>query len=204
MFHRFSIGIVLLTLAGTSTDGARCVDVVDVATELPHHLVTANNTGVSYLYDLEKEEYVVSWTKDGKTGGPYGPFILTRGCAPAKVQWESNEFLLLQAGCGTFCWYVVALPLTTDTEDYTRIERPLAFDGARNLLAYYHAKDTIRVRSLRSGYEQDIRTSYECESASGLCFDSAWFTETSLEYTWQYNPKGEVLSALLDEQLVSR
>lgn len=202
MLHRFSIGIALLMLAGASTVEARCVDVVDVATELPHHFVTPKNTGVSYLYDLEIEEYFVSWAKDGYRGGPYGPFTLTRGCAPAIVQWESNEYLLLQAGCGTFCWYVLAFPLTKNTEDYIKIDRPLAFDGTRNLLAYYYAKDIIRVRSLISAYEQEIRTAYECESASGLCFEDTRFTGTSLEYTWRYNPAGQVLTVLLDEQLI--
>ena len=188
-------------LVCASTVEARCVDVVDVAIELPHHFVTPNNTGVSYLYDLEKEEYFVSWAKNGHRGGPYGPFTLTRGCATATIKWESNEYLLLTSGCGTFCWYVLALPLTKNTKNYIKIDHPLAFDGTRNLLAYYNAKDIIHVRSLISGYEQEIRTAYECESASYLCFEDTRITGTSIEYTWRYNPDEQVLSVLLDEQL---
>ena len=188
-------------LVCASTVEARCVDVLDVPIELPHHFVTPNNTGVSYFYDLEKEEYFVSWAKNGHRGGPYGPFTLTPGCATATIKWESNEYLLLTSGCGTFCWYVLALPLTKNTKNYIKIDHPLAFDGTRNLLAYYHAKDIIHVRSLISGYEQEIRTAYECESASSLCFEDTRFTGTSIEYTWRHNPDEQVLSVLLDEQL---
>ena len=111
---------VIVAMASIATVDAACIDVVDVEAELPQNLVTSNNTGVSYSYNLEREQYHVSWGKEGNSGGPYGPFTLTRGCAPAKVKWESDAFLLLEAGCGTFCWYVLVFPLTESNVDHTR------------------------------------------------------------------------------------
>lgn len=192
---------VIVAMASIATVDAACIDVVDVEAELPQNLVTSNNTGVSYSYDLEREQYHVSWGKEGNSGGPYGPFTLTRGCAPAKVKWESDAFLLLEAGCGTFCWYVLVFPLTESNGDHTRIERPLAFDDTRNLLAYYHAKDIIRIENLINGQQQEVRTVYTCDSASGLCIEEVRFTDTSLEYKWRYDPDSRPLSVLLEEQL---
>jgi hypothetical protein len=88
------------------------------------------------------------------------------------------------------------------TEQHQQFERPLAFDPTRNLLAFYHAKDIIRVKSLVTGHEQEIRTAYECEMASGLCFEALRFTPTELEYTWRHNPSQRVLAVPLDEELI--
>lgn len=199
---RLLTAITFSMLANCPFVDARCIDVVDVATELPHHELTPNRTGVSYVYDLEKEQYLISWDREHQRGGPYGPFTLTRGCAPARPRWESSEFLLFQAGCGTFCWYLLALPLANTAEQHQRFERPLAFDQTRNLLAYYYAKDIIRIKSLLTGHEQDIRTMYECETASGLCFEAVRFTTTELQYTWRYNPAGRILAVSLHDQLI--
>ena len=138
-----SVCPVILASLGVATAAAQCLDAVDAQTELPNDLVTSNGTGVSYSYDLEQEQYLVSWSRSGQTGGPYGPFTLTRACVPAMVEWESNDFLLLQGACGAFCWYALVLSLTGGASDWKAIERPLAFDESRNLLAYYREKDTI-------------------------------------------------------------
>lgn len=196
--YRFRFVIALLALFCDSTIEARCIDVVDVQLELPHHLITDRNTGITYQYKLEQEQYVVSWSKDGRQGGPYGPFTLTRGCVPAKMEWESENFLLLVAGCGTFCWYALVLPMTSDIEDHRRIERPLAFDESRDLMAYYCDKDIVCIESLLTGQQQRIQTEQECESASGLCIDEVTITETSLEYKWRYSPDEQPFSAPLE------
>jgi hypothetical protein len=192
---------VLLALLGSVTIEARCIDVVDAQLELPYHIVTAKNTGISYRYNLEQEQYEVSWSINGVEGGPYGPFTLTRSCAPAKVAWESDNFLLLSAGCGTFCWYVLALPMISSIEDHIKIERPLAFDESRDLIAHYCDKDLVCVESLLTGQQQRIRTEHECDSASGLCIEQVRITATSLEYKWRYTPDGQALVAPLDARL---
>lgn len=198
---RFETVVALLALFGSSTIEARCIDVVDAQVELPYHLVTDRNTGISYQYDLEQEQYVISWSREGHRGGPYGPFTLTRGCVPAKIEWESKNFLLLTAGCGTFCWYALVLPMTTSIDDYIQIERPLAFDESRDLIAYYCEKDVICVKSLLVGQQQKIHIERKCDSASGLCIEDVRFTETSLEYRWRYSPDEQPLTAPLDIRL---
>lgn len=195
---RFQFIIALLVLFVSSNIEARCIDVVDAQQELPYHLVTPKNTGISYQYDLAQEQYVVSWSKDGNGGGPYGPFTLTRGCAPAKLKWESKNFLLLTAGCGTFCWYALVLPMTSSVEVYMRIERPLTFDESRDLIAHYCDKDIICVENLLTGHQQRIRTERICDSASGLCIDDVRITPTSLEYKWRYNPDELPMKVPLD------
>jgi len=198
---RFKFVVALLALFGSSTIEARCIDVVDAQLELPYHLVTDRNTGISYQYELEQEQYVVSWSKGGRRGGPYGPFPLTGGCVPAKLEWESKNFLLLTAGCGTFCWYVLVLPMTTSIEDHKRIERPLAFDETRDLIAHYCDKDIICVESLLTGQQQRIHTEQECDSASGLCIHEVTITATAVEYRWRYSPDEQPLTVPLDVQL---
>lgn len=202
MSERLLAAFAFLMLANCTIVAARCVDVVDVATELPDHVVTPNNLGVTYTYNLEKEQYLISWNRGRQGGGPFGPFMLSRGCAPASLRWESTEYLLFAGGCGTFCWYVLALPVAMATEQHQMIERPLAFDPTRNLLAHYPQQDIIRVENLVTGREQDIHTAYECEMASGLCFEAVRFTKTELEYTWRYNPIQRVFSVPLDEELI--
>ena len=199
-WHIFRLKYVVAFLAsfGSSSIEAGCIDVVDAELELPHRIVTARHTSISYQYDLGREQYVVSWSKGGGRGASYGPFTLTRGCAPAKIKWESENFLLLTAGCGTFCWYVLVLPITTSIEHHKRIERPLTFDESRDLLAHYCDKDIICVESLLTGWQQRIRTEHKCDSASGLCVDEVRITETSLEYRWRYSLTEQPLIAPLD------
>ncbi|MEM8492503.1 MAG: hypothetical protein AAF756_16930 [Pseudomonadota bacterium] len=191
---------MLFTICVTVKAG--CVDVVDIATELPQNELTPNRIGIFYSYDLRNEQYRISWSREQHRGGPYGPFMLTRGCAPASLHWESNDFLLFHAGCGTFCWYVLAIPLKNTTEPYQKFERPLAFDQERSLLAFYAARDVIRVKSLVTGQEQEIRTAYNCEMASGLCFEAVRFTKNKLEYRWRHNPTGRVFAVSLNDQLI--
>jgi len=198
---RLKFVVSLLALCGSATIEAQCIDVVDAQLELPFHVVTARNTGISYQYDLEQETYMVSWSKDGRQGGPYGPFTLSRGCSPARMEWESKNFLLLTAGCGTFCWYALVLPMTIGIRDYVRIERPLAFDESRDLIAHYCAKDIVCIESLLTGQQQRIHTERECDSASGLCIDEVRITETSLEYRWRYSPDEQPLAVPLDNRL---
>ena len=121
---------------------------------------------------------------------------------------ENSEFLLFWSGCGTFCWYYQVYSLSPggphDVPDYQRVERPLAFDSKRNLIAYYHSQNMIHVKNLITGYEQAVRTEYDCDYYSGLCFTDVRFSGDKLEYTWRELPVGKKLSALLDSELLKR
>ena len=159
-----------------------CIDVVDEAAELPRRVSTPARVELEYVYDLAAETYTVRVAGPGAGAGPFGPFFLTRGCMPAALEWESADYVLLQAGCGTFCWYVLVLPVTGT--EARRVERPLAFDAARNLLATYHAQDLIRVSSLITGATHDIPTKYACPSSQGPCFENPTFAGNTFSYTW--------------------
>lgn len=195
-----STALTLCMLAAASITAADCIDVVDEASELPHQVTTPGGVDLTYAYDLKPETYSVAWRRGDQAGGPYGPFTLTRGCMPAVLEWESDAFVLLQAGCGTFCWYVLVVPLSGEG-DVVTVDRPLAFHAGRNLLATYHDKDVIRVSNLLTGRSQDITTVHTCESWSGVCFTEVKMDDTHIEYTWMINPDGEVITAALDERV---
>lgn len=196
----FAISLAFFTVTDLQ---AQCIDVVDVATELPHNIVTPNGTSISYFYNLESEQYLLLWSRGEQSGGPYGPYTLTRACAPAQLRWENDRYLLLEAGCGTFCWEVAVIPLAPGGAEDLKIMRPLAFDAERSLLAFYADKDIIRVRNLLTGREQDIRTAYECDSYSGLCFQDLRFVGNELQYVWRYDPAGPILTAPLDASVTT-
>jgi hypothetical protein len=142
--------------------GADCIDIAGIENELPSGFTTKGNVQISYQYKLEKNEFSLSWRLGERSEGPFGPFPLTMSCGIPSLKWENANFLLFERGCGTFCWYVKAFSLATQEEYqtpmYQRIDRPLAFDSKRNLLAYYHSQNVIHLKNLVSGYEQEVIT----------------------------------------------
>jgi len=192
-----SLGLLLLLSTGAS---AQCIRVVDAAAELPHVVQTPGGATIRYFYNLELESYLVIASRGDFTASANGPFHLSLACAPARLRWENDDFVLLEGACGTFCWYVDLIPVAP-ARAAQRVERPLAFDAESSLLAWYADKDLIRVRNVVTGIEQEIRTAYECESASGLCFEDMAFDGDRLLYTWRLNPDGVRLELALDSQL---
>jgi len=194
--------LILLALVVAADASAQCIDVVNVRSDLPHEVTTPNGTSVSYFYNLANDQYVVLTASDGGREVSHGPFVLTRGCVPGHLQWESAEFVLLQAGCGTFCWYVSALPLHGEDLSQQTIQRPLAFDADRNLVVSYSQQDTITITNLVSGKQQHTPTARQCLSASEVCF-TVEFTGDELTYTWKYAPL-ETFLVQLDGDLISQ
>ncbi len=182
---------------------AGCIDVVDLDNELPASITSRGNTHISYQYDLEKDTYTLSWQQGDRSAGPFGPFALTMSCGTPVLKWESPELLLFGRGCGTFCWYLKVFSLFPDKSvpDYQKIERPLAFDSDRNLIAYYQDQDLIHVKNLLSGYEQAIPTVEKCQFRSGLCIADVTFRSGNLEYSWRMDSTGRIRSVPLDESL---
>lgn len=187
--HRiFEMFFLVFLIGYIPTVKAGCIDVLR-PNELPSQVTTAAGIKVDYSYNLEKEEYFVSWVKDTARAGPFGPFILQRSCHPAAIVNESNEFLILEANCGTFCWYYDIFSLATAVNSrivpYQKVWRPLAFDSERNLLANYDSQDLILIKNLITEYEQKVPTAYKCDTGSGLCFRDVTFKNNSLEYIWR-------------------
>jgi len=174
---------LLLLCSGAS---AQCIRVVQAERELPFEVDTPQGNHLSYFYNLATEGYFVIATRGGAGGVPRGPFTLTRGCAPAMLDFESAEFVVLTAGCGTFCWSATVLPVSADSETQHAM-RPLAFDAERNLLAYYEHPNVITVRNLATRHEQQIQTPNQCPgAASGMCFENLYFTADAIQYTWKF------------------
>jgi hypothetical protein len=212
--------ILLCAVAATlllfcSDAAAQCIRVVQAERELPFEVDTPQGNHLSYFYNLATDRYFVIATRSGAGGVPQGPFTLTRGCAPAKLEWESSEFVVLTAGCGTFCWSAAVLPVTTGLGEPQGALRPLAFDAERNLLAFYEQPGVITVRNLVTRYEQQIQTPKRCPGdASGTCFENLYFAEDAVQYTWkfwlpssngefEYFP-AEIVTAPLDAALIDR
>lgn len=200
------IPTILLLCIYSMFSEAACEVVVDFATELPPQTTTTRGVVISFEYDFLRDQYYLSWQKGNRQSELFGPFPFTMACATASVRWESDDYLLLERGCGTFCWYVKIFHLFDsgpfDIPDYERVERPLSFDDERNLLAYYYAQDLIRVRNLNTGYEQEITTKYACEFASGLCISNVTFNGSTLNYNWRGSQTGEQISTLLSRELL--
>jgi hypothetical protein len=200
--------LAILALLASPVAAAQCARVVDVERELPHDVDTPRGNRLSYSYDLASERYYVIATRGEADGVPHGPYSLTRGCAPAALEWENGELVVLTAGCGTFCWEALVLPVT-GTAAAQSIARPLLFDAERNLLAYYPEPNLVRIRNLLTGREQSIRTP-QCVSASATCIAEMRFTASSFDYTFErFDPPSapstlEPLSVPLDASLSSR
>ena len=136
MLQYFTLIFVTSCVFQAQTIQAKCIDVLQPG-ELPREITTQNGTTLTFAYQFaEDEAYSISWAKSAVAGGPIGPFPLQPGCGIPDVLAESNEFILLQKGCGTFCWYAevlgVALTGASAVVGYERLWRPLAFDTARN------------------------------------------------------------------------
>jgi hypothetical protein len=154
--------------------------------ELPHEVDTPNGNHVSYRYDWPAETYFVVVTRGGRDGVQRGPYHLTTGCFAAKLEWESEQFVVLSAGCGSFCWWGVAIPVAPDREPVS-MGRPFAFDSERNLIAYYPEPDVIKVMNVATRREQRVRTPAQCPTASGTCFDDKLdLSGGRLRYVWKY------------------
>jgi hypothetical protein len=185
--HIFLWAVAATLLLFCSRASAQCIRVVQAERELPFEVDTPQGNHLSYFYNLANEQYFVVATRGGAGGVPQGPFMLTRGCAPAKLEWESTEFVVLTAGCGTFCWYATALPVVPDVQGPRGAMRPLAFDAERNLLASYpDPGGVIHVQNLATGVEQDVRTPAQCPSSAETCFENLGFTPDALQYTWKF------------------
>lgn len=195
-------------LLASPAASAQCSRVVDIERELPHEVDTPRGNHLSYSYDLAAERYYVVATRGRADGVRHGPYSLTRGCAPATLEWESGDFVLLTAGCGTFCWEALVLSVT-GAAAVQNVARPLLFDGERNLLVYYPEPNLVRIRNLLTGREQPIRTP-QCVSTSATCMADLRLTAGSFDYTFErFDPPSapptlESLSVSLDVSLSSR
>jgi hypothetical protein len=183
-----ALGTAVLPMFGAT---AACIDVLDVRKELPYDVETPEGKQLSYFYNLEREQYVIRLSIGAEDATTHGPFSLQRSCLPGRLRWESRDFVLLESGCGTFCWLVDVLSTSGETQ---RVFRPLDFDGQRNLVLFYAEKDTLGVRDLATRRERRSRTAEACESASGLCFTDARFDGDAVTYTWD---DGQVFRAPL-------
>jgi hypothetical protein len=197
--------ITLLLLTATHVS-ANCADIAGIEDELPAELTTEGNVEISYQYNLVNNEFSLSWRTEEGTGGPFGPFPLTMSCGIPSLKWKNTDFLIFERGCGTFCWYVKVFSLTThekhETPAYQRIDRPLAFDSRRNLLAYYQSQNVISIKNLVSGYEQQVSTIHACEYSSGLCFEDVNLVNDELQYRWISKATGKKISHPLDRELL--
>jgi hypothetical protein len=173
---------------------ADCVDVPNVVAELPKENVTPNGVKLTFSYDIERSEYSVA-VSHGSESYFYSGLRLQMNCHPAQLRWESDDFVLLERGCGTFCWNVDALGTTLQRRFL--ISRPIAFDAARALVLSYPEWDTIGVLNLATGHQQTIETARHCESSAEVCFD-AYPKGNALIYVWQ---DGAEFSVPLDERL---
>lgn len=82
------------------------------------------------------------------------------------------------------------------------VERPLAFDAARELVARYADQDTIEIRNLVTGETQRIRTRLDCETASGLCFSDLRFDGDAVRYIWHYDGSNREFTEPLVDRLL--
>ncbi len=181
--------VVLLGTAAIVLPFARakadCAEHPEWAAELPHEVDTPKGNHISYRYDWPNESYVIVVTRGGGDGVTRGPYHLTTGgCFAAKIEWESEEFVVLTAGCGTFCWWGEALPVIQDRKPVS-VDRPSAFDAERNLLASYGGTNTIIVTNVSTRREQVVRTPVDCPM-SGECFTKLHFEDGRLRYIWQW------------------
>ena len=175
---------ILLPFARARAD---CAAHPEWEADLPHEVDTPEGNHISYRYDWPTESYFVLATRGGGDGVPRGPYPLTTGgCFAAQVEWESEKYVVLTAGCGSFCFRGVAIPITVDREPVS-IERPFAFDPERNLVAYYPEPDVIEVINLATGQKQAVRTPAHCPTVSGTCFDDKLYLAGGrLRYVWKY------------------
>jgi hypothetical protein len=177
----FAIAVMVNPLGAA----AACKDVVDLSTELPATFTTQGKVVISYQYDLMTDKYSLAWKRGDSSDGPFGPFPLTMSCGTASLKWETDQFLVFERGCGTFCWYAKVFALVDGAPRYQRIERPLSFHAASNVIAYYRTQDVIQLRNLVSGFELSVETASRCSFFSGLCISDVSFDGNSLTYTWR-------------------
>jgi hypothetical protein len=195
-------GLIIVLCLWAQGLAAACLQVVDLATELPPTIQTPGGIQVSYDYDLVNDQYELYWQSGESSGGPFGPFPLTMACGTPAFSWESSQFMVFSRGCGTFCWYdlVYALSPSPGIPKLQKIERPLAFDAERNRVAYYKDQDLIHIRNLETGHEQAIPTVHNCQFQSGLCIADVKFRGNTLEYTWREDPTATPIVVAIDPE----
>ncbi|HOY38821.1 MAG TPA: hypothetical protein PLP11_10115 [Bacteroidales bacterium] len=109
------------------------------------------------------------------------------GSGPLYLLESSNDFIILQQGCGMNCKYSVVLPLSSKVEEQTYIFT-LALDTKDNLIAYLpeDQKNFIVVKNYLTGKVMEIEEDDLCPAASsGDCIDTCYFDKSCLIIKWQ-------------------
>jgi hypothetical protein len=186
-----ALPVVLALVTDASAD---CSDIPNLLAELPIESVTPKQTHLTYSYNINESEYSVSVRRDAGSY-LYAGLPLERNCHPGTLRWESGEFVLLERGCGTFCWGVEVL--STTAQRRFSIFRPVEFFAERKLVVSYPEWDAIGVSSLATGYVQSVPTALHCQSSAEVCFDVR-IEGDSLIYVWQ---NGSEFAVPLDRRL---
>jgi hypothetical protein len=173
---------------------ADCADIPNLMAELPRERLTPNGTHLAFSYDIERSSYSVTVRRDAESF-VFADLQLKPTCHPGDLRWESDEFVALERGCGSFCWGVDILATTAQRR--FNVFRPLAFLAERKLVVSYADWDVIGVTSLATGYVQLIPTARHCLGSTEVCFE-AGIEGDSLVYVWQ---DGNELSVPLDGRL---
>jgi hypothetical protein len=168
-------------------------DCSELFPESPTAVVTPNGAQLAFAYDLLQHEYSVTASRTGDSY-VYQGLRLQADCQPGGVRWESDDFVLLESGCGGFCWVIEALGTTAQRR--FSIPYGIDFDAQRNLVVSYQG-EAIGILSLTTGYEQRIPTQRRCRNSSDVCY-SVRIGRDALAYTWE---DGREVSISLDERL---
>jgi hypothetical protein len=156
-----------------------------------------NNTPANYLLlttrrghniQLYKTDghYYLKWQQDNKWMTMKDAFFsMEEGNAryPELVA-ESDDYVVLRAGCGSPCWVGAFLPLKQG-ENAMLIHEYITFDLSSRLVAYISGfSDSISILKLPTGQMRSYYTG-KCESAfTGYCIDTAFFDGNKLFYNW--------------------
>jgi len=159
----------------------------------PECLIFSSGMMVTFRYepetrdteDYSKNVYFVSWERQGKTGGPLGPF--PQGSTAPSVEYGNSDFIFVHQDCGSPCWYVYILPLANDSSPQ-KLDYPYDIDVDRNLIVHLDfagGKDLISLKNLKTSEIQTIDLPGKCISPfPGYCIDKVEIRENELYFEW--------------------
>lgn len=130
------------------------------------------------------ENFYLQWMQDNQLktlDSAYYSIEEGQAWTPVFVQ-ENEDYIVLQAGCGSPCWIGIFLPLHNNDQPKV-INEYLAFNLKSALVASIN-NDSIEIINLKSSSKNSYYPG-KCESAfPGYCIDTSYIKDNKFIYSW--------------------
>jgi hypothetical protein len=135
-------------------------------------------------FKIKDSSFYIQWKAQNDFKTVTYPFDLRGADAwlPNLIE-ETDDFLVVRAGCGNPCWVGIFLPLKTNSS-YQIINEYMGYDLAKGYVAYFNNKEQLEVLNLKTEKTQAFQTDGCASAFKGYCVDTLYFKNNSVYFKW--------------------